>query len=43
MGVVAGTLTGKRLLQRMPEDVFRTILSTIILLLGVWMFVHPSL
>lgn len=43
MGVVAGTLTGKRLLQRMPEDVFRTILSTIILLLGVWMFVHPGL
>jgi hypothetical protein len=42
LGVVIGTLAGKRLLQRIPENVFRVIVSTIVLALGVWMFVHPE-
>jgi uncharacterized membrane protein YfcA len=34
-GVVAGTLLGNRVLARVPEDRFRRIVATIILLLGV--------
>ena len=40
-GVVIGTLSGKWMLQRIPQRVFRTIVATIILALGVWMLVHP--
>lgn len=42
VGVVAGTLAGKPLLQRIPEAAYRTIVSLIVLALGVWMFLHPG-
>ncbi len=42
LGVVVGTLAGKRVLQSIPENVFRLIVSGIILALGVWMFLHPG-
>lgn len=42
LGVVIGTLSGKWMLQRIPEKVFRLIVSGIILALGIWMFVHPT-
>ena len=41
-GVVIGTLSGKWMLQRIPQRVFRTMVATIILALGVWMLVHPG-
>ena len=41
-GVVVGTLSGKWMLRRIPEKVFRLIVSGIILALGIWMFVHPG-
>ena len=34
-GVVLGTLAGKRVLERLPEPVFRTVVAAIILTLGV--------
>ena len=37
VGVVLGTLTGKPLLQRIPDKAYRTIVSAIILGLGIWM------
>jgi uncharacterized membrane protein YfcA len=42
IGVVIGTLAGKPLLKRIPESSYRTIVSVIILVLGIWMLVHPS-
>jgi len=42
IGVVIGTLAGKPLLQRVPERSYRTIVSMIILALGIWMLVHPG-
>jgi uncharacterized membrane protein YfcA len=42
VGVVIGTLSGKWMLRRIPENTFRLIVSGIILVLGVWMLVHPS-
>jgi uncharacterized membrane protein YfcA len=42
LGVVIGTLSGKWMLQRIPEKVFRMLLACIILALGIWMFVHPG-
>lgn len=41
-GVVAGTLLGKPLLQRIPEKAYRAIVSSFILALGLWMIVHPG-
>ncbi|MGH9791227.1 MAG: sulfite exporter TauE/SafE family protein [Candidatus Acidiferrales bacterium] len=41
-GVVAGTLAGKPLLQRIPQRVYRAIVSLIILALGISMFIIPS-
>jgi len=37
VGVVFGTLLGKRLLRRLPEKTFRRVVGVLILLLGVWM------
>src|SRR5262245_30634566 len=37
VGVLIGTLLGKRVLQRIPQPVFRRAVSAIILVLGVWM------
>jgi uncharacterized membrane protein YfcA len=42
IGVVAGTLSGKWMLQRIPQNVFRVIVSSVILALGVWMFLRPA-
>ncbi len=42
VGVVAGTLSGKWMLQRIPQTIFRAIVSGIILVLGIWMLSHPS-
>jgi uncharacterized membrane protein YfcA len=41
-GVVAGTLAGKPLLQRIPATTYLAIVSLIILALGVWMVSHPG-
>jgi len=42
LGVVLGTLSGKWMLQRIPQNVFRAIVSSIILALGTWMLLHPA-
>ncbi len=42
VGVVVGTVSGKWLLGRIPENVFRLMVSGIILVLGIWMLIHPS-
>jgi uncharacterized protein len=42
IGVVIGTLAGKPLLKRIPERSYRAIVSVIMLILGIWMLVHPS-
>ena len=42
IGVVVGTLSGKWMLQRIPQNVFRIIVASIILALGIWMLVHPG-
>ena len=42
IGVVAGTLLGKRILGWIPERMFRLLIALIVLALGVWMFVHPG-
>jgi uncharacterized protein len=42
IGVVIGTLAGKPLLKRIPEQSYRTTVSTIILALGIWMLLHLS-
>jgi uncharacterized membrane protein YfcA len=41
-GVVIGTLSGKWMLQRIPQNIFRAIISCIILALGIWMLLHPG-
>jgi uncharacterized membrane protein YfcA len=42
VGVIIGTVSGKWMLQRIPEEVFRRLVACIILALGIWMFVHPG-
>ena len=42
IGVVVGTLSGKWMLRRIPQNVFRMIVASIILALGIWMLVHPG-
>jgi uncharacterized membrane protein YfcA len=42
VGVVLGTLSGKWMLSRIPQNVFRMIVACIVLALGVWMLVHPG-
>jgi len=42
IGVVVGTLAGKPILKRIPEQTYRNILSLIILALGIWMLIHPG-
>jgi hypothetical protein len=41
-GIVVGTLAGQPMLRRIPPPTFRAIVAGIILLLGVWMLVHPG-
>ena len=42
IGVVAGTLSGKWMLQRIPQNLFRAMVSSIVLALGIWMLIRPS-
>jgi uncharacterized membrane protein YfcA len=41
IGVVIGTLSGKWMLSRIPQNVFRMIVAGIVLALGIWMLAHP--
>lgn len=41
-GVIVGTLVGKSVLGKIPENVFRRIVFALILLLGIWMLIHPG-
>jgi uncharacterized membrane protein YfcA len=42
IGVVMGTLAGERVLRKIPEPLFRRIVSLIILTLGVALFLYPG-
>lgn len=42
-GVIVGTVVGQRVLTRIPEKVFRRVVSVIILTLGVVLLVRPNL
>lgn len=42
IGVVVGTLAGERILRRIPEPLFRRVLSMIILALGVGLLLYPG-
>jgi len=42
VGIVVGTLAGQPILRRIPPPTFRAIVSAIILLLGIWMLIHPG-
>lgn len=42
IGVIVGTVSGKWMLQRIPENTFRLIVSGIVLVLGIWMLIHPT-
>jgi uncharacterized membrane protein YfcA len=42
LGVLAGTIFGQPLLRRIPERIFRAIVSCIILALGIAMLLHPG-
>jgi uncharacterized protein len=42
IGVVVGTLSGKWMLRRIPQNIFRLVVSGIILALGFWMLTHPG-
>jgi uncharacterized membrane protein YfcA len=41
-GVILGTLIGQPMLHRIPPNTFRTIVSAVILALGIWMLLHPG-
>jgi len=41
-GVVMGTLAGERVLGKIPEPLFRRLVSLIILTLGASMLLHPA-
>jgi len=42
LGVLAGTIFGQPLLRRIPERIFRALVSSIILALGIAMLLHPG-
>lgn len=42
VGVVAGTLIGKRILGWIPEQTFHLLIAIVVLALGIWMFVRPG-
>ena len=42
VGVIIGTVSGKWMLRRIPENIFRMMVSAIIFVLGIWMLIHPS-
>jgi uncharacterized membrane protein YfcA len=39
-GVLVGTISGRRLLARVPESAFHRVVAVLLLALGVWMIVH---
>ncbi len=41
-GVVAGTLTGMRLLPHVPDRAFRRVVAVLLLALGTWMVLRPA-
>ena len=41
-GTILGTIVGRPLLKRIPERLYRKLISIIILALGLWMFTHPE-
>jgi len=41
IGIVTGTLAGQPVLRRIPDTTFRKTVAGIILLLGIWMLMHP--
>jgi len=42
IGVAIGTFVGERMLRRIPEPLFRRIVSVIVLALGVALLLHPG-
>jgi len=42
IGVVVGTVIGKTTLGWIPEKTFRLLIAAVVLVLGIWMFVHPG-
>jgi hypothetical protein len=42
VGVVLGTIAGKKILGWIPERTFRLLIAAIVLVLGIWMFLHPG-
>jgi uncharacterized membrane protein YfcA len=42
IGVIVGTIAGERMLRRIPAQVFRRVISAIILALGVSMLIAPG-
>lgn len=42
IGVIAGTIAGQRVLGKIPEKVFRRIVSLIVLALGIALLLHPN-
>jgi uncharacterized membrane protein YfcA len=42
IGVVVGTIAGERVLRRIPEPVFRRVVSFVILALGISLLLHPG-
>ncbi len=43
VGVIAGTLGGKKILEKLPENIFKKTVATIILLIGIWVLVDSFL
>jgi hypothetical protein len=41
--VILGTVGGKKALEKIPENIFKKIVSSIILLVGVWIFIEALL
>src|SRR5262249_53990794 len=42
IGVIVGTLIGKKVLGWIPEQTFRLLIAFVVLALGIWMFWHPG-
>lgn len=41
-GIIFGTIAGQPVLRRIPATTLRAIVAVIILLLGIWMLIHPG-
>jgi uncharacterized membrane protein YfcA len=40
LGVLLGTIAGRRVLARVPDVAFHRVVAVVLLVLGVWMIVH---